>query len=176
MSPYRPHPTNDPAGHSYGRRRRRTGPEETETETEPPRPPPLDPRAWRASADYLFGVDLWNHGYYWEAHEAWEGLWNAAGREGAVAELLKGLIKLAAAGVKVRQGRPAGVRTHCARAEAHLRRVRAETGAARFAGLDLDELAARAAACARDAEMLARRGDPERPVEVVFDWSLRLGD
>ena len=64
-----------------------------------------------------FGFDLFNHGYYWEAHEAWERRWVAENRQGALADLLKGLIKLAAAGVKARAGKPAGVRRHARRAE-----------------------------------------------------------
>ncbi|TGQ49534.1 DUF309 domain-containing protein, partial [Mesorhizobium sp. M1C.F.Ca.ET.210.01.1.1] len=27
---------------------------------------------------FRWGIDLFNHGYYWEAHEAWEPLWHAA--------------------------------------------------------------------------------------------------
>ncbi|MBI1348759.1 DUF309 domain-containing protein [bacterium] len=61
-------------------------------------------------------IDLFNHGYYWEAHEAWEALWVAVGRSGPVADLLKGLIKLAAAGVKLRAGNAAGVQRHAQRA------------------------------------------------------------
>jgi predicted metal-dependent hydrolase len=158
VSPAWPHPTRDPRGHSYG------APERT--------PPPLDPAAFARSPDYLFGADLFNRGYYWEAHEAWEGLWHAAGREGPVALLLEALIKLAAAGVKVRQGQPRGVRIHAEGAAGRLRRLRAETGAARFAGVDLDALAREAEALAARAEAL--RGDPRRAVEVVFDFALRL--
>ena len=55
-----PHPTRDPEGHSYG------------MVHDVPQPP--NPEDWRACGDYLYGVDLFNHGYYWEAHEAWEGL------------------------------------------------------------------------------------------------------
>ena len=33
---------------------------------------------------------LFNAGYYWEAHEVWEGLWHAYGRRGATADVLKG--------------------------------------------------------------------------------------
>ena len=36
-----------------------------------------------------------------KSHVAWESLWMACGRKGAVADFLKGLIKLAAAGVNV---------------------------------------------------------------------------
>lgn len=48
-----PHPTRDPGGHSYG------------AEFEIPEPP--DPEDWRACRDYLYGIDLFNHGFYWEA-------------------------------------------------------------------------------------------------------------
>ncbi|MCX5745889.1 MAG: DUF309 domain-containing protein, partial [Proteobacteria bacterium] len=30
--------------------------------------------------DFRHGVDLFNHGFPWEAHEAWEPLWRAAPR------------------------------------------------------------------------------------------------
>src|SRR5262245_31357021 len=97
-----PHPQSDPAGHSYGRH---VTPSAV-----------IDDTDWDQSATYLHAIDLFNHGYYWEAHEAWESLWHACGRGGPVADLLKGLIKLAAAGVKVREGRPAGVASHARRA------------------------------------------------------------
>lgn len=95
-----PHPVRDPAGHMHG----------TQPST------PQVPDEWRDCAEYLWGIDLFNHGYYWEAHEAWEGLWQALGRRGSVADLLKGLIKLAAAGVKGHAGNAAGCRRHATRA------------------------------------------------------------
>src|SRR4051794_8628832 len=104
-----PHPESDPAGHSYGRPR--------------PTPPQLDPENWRSSWAYLRGLDLFNAGFYWESHVEWEGLWLACGRRGVVAEFLKGLIKLAAAGVKHREPVPAGVRSHANRAADHWRKV-----------------------------------------------------
>lgn len=76
-----------------------------------------------ASPQYLYAVDLFNAGYYWEAHEEWEELWVAVGRTGLVADLLKGLIKLAAAGVKCRQGQVNGVARHARRAAELLRGV-----------------------------------------------------
>jgi predicted metal-dependent hydrolase len=45
-------------------------------------------------------VDLFNHAFWWEAHEAWEGLW--AGAEGTQRLFLQGLIQLAAALLKHR--------------------------------------------------------------------------
>jgi hypothetical protein len=86
-------------------------------------------------------VALFNEGYYWEAHEDWEALWHAHGRHGPTADLLKGLIKLAAAGVKVRERQPGGVRTHAGRAGALFESVRVRSGN-RLLGLDLGRLAA----------------------------------
>lgn len=97
-----PHPATDPDGHLYG---------------ETPAPvPSIDPANPIESMTFLFGIDLFNAGYYWEAHEAWEQLWVAAGRTGELADFLKGLIKLAAAGVKSREGQRSGVERHARRA------------------------------------------------------------
>jgi uncharacterized protein len=104
-----PHPRKDPRGHSHGQRERL--------------PPPLDPDDFEASGEYRFAIDLFNHGFYWEAHEVLEGLWLAAGKTGTVAELLKGLIKLCAAGVKEQQGMSGGVQKHMEAARAHFARV-----------------------------------------------------
>lgn len=97
-----PHPKSDPKGHSYGR--------------EEPLLAPFDPMHLEASPDFRYAVDLFHAGYYWEAHEEWESLWHAIGHHGPTADLLKGLIKLAAAGVKVLEGVPNGVARHCRRA------------------------------------------------------------
>ncbi len=121
-----PHPVSDPRGHSHGK--------------VPERPPPLDPANWQASRAFLRGIDLFNHGYYWEAHEAWEGLWHACGRKGPVAEFLKGLIHLAAAGVKMLECRGDGVVNHAYRARELFQSVRALTVGEQFLGLCFDEL------------------------------------
>jgi hypothetical protein len=97
-----PHPVSDPTGHSFGRIQAAAA--------------PLDLEHWIENHDYLRGLDLFNHGFYWEAHEAWEGLWHAAGRTGTTAMFLKGLIKLAAGGVKHLEAKPAGVLSHASRA------------------------------------------------------------
>lgn len=93
-----PHPTRDPDGHSYG-----AVPEALD---------PPDPVEWRSCHDYLYGIDLFNHGFYWEAHEAWEGLWVACGRQGVTATYLQALINLAAAGFKARWGSARGMRAN----------------------------------------------------------------
>lgn len=116
---YFPHPVSDPAGHSYLMQ-----PETVEV---------FDPAKWRACRAYLWGVDLFNHGYYWEAHEAWEAVWHAAGRTGATADFLKALIKLAAAAVKLREGNPTGARRHAQRA---CELLAPKAGSARRLGLE----------------------------------------
>ncbi|MFV0446655.1 MAG: DUF309 domain-containing protein [Planctomycetaceae bacterium] len=128
-----PHPINDPDGHSFG--------------LAIGSPCPLDPDRPERSADYLRGIALFNAGYYWEAHEVWEELWHAAGRRGTVARFLKGLIKLAAAGVKQYEGRPVGVQRHAERAVQLLSEVaRAVSPNAIYAGLPLAALTSLAAA------------------------------
>ncbi len=129
-----PHPTSDPRGHAFGHHLK---------------PEPIPEPNWRASPDYLRGVALFNTGFYWEAHEVWEGLWHAHGRKGPTAELLKALIKLAAAGVKVRQAQWHGVLIHTHRALDSLRSARRQGGSPQL-GLDLDRLMDQVRALADD--------------------------
>ena len=103
------HPISDPAGHSFG--------------LKPTVPAKFDPANWETSKPYLLGFDLFNAAFYWESHEQWESLWHACGRSGPVADFLKGLIKLAAAGVKHLEGNPVGLKSHSCRAAALWRGV-----------------------------------------------------
>ena len=61
-------------------------------------------------------MDLFNGVWYWEAHEAWESFWHAFSRTSPEAHFAEGLIHLAAAAVKVREGKPNGVARHTQRA------------------------------------------------------------
>jgi len=149
-----PHPIRDPAGHSFGH-------------TLPP-VPPVNLERFADSRAYLFGCDLFNHGYYWEAHELWEGLWHACGRHGVTADFLKGLIKLAAGGVKAREGRPAGVQRHAKRAGELFASVRATVGG-NYLGLELDWLVATARAVELTSPVSTQ---PSAPVERVFEFAL----
>lgn len=133
-----PHPVSDPSGHSFGTAR---APE-----------PCTEPRRWRENRPYLRGLDLFNGGYYWEAHEAWEQLWLSCDHRGVTASFLKALIKLAAAGVKVRQAQPAGVRHHARRAAELIAQVQkaASPSDGRYMGLSLAEVAGFAETIARE--------------------------
>jgi hypothetical protein len=99
--------------------------------------PPVDPaRPWE-SEDLRYALDLYNHGYFWESHVYFEALWNAHRRSGAVAEFLKGMIKLGALGVKLRVGAEAEVaRGHRNRAKELFQGVRDVAGPT-FLGFDL---------------------------------------
>lgn len=119
-----PHPTRDPRGHSFGH---------------PEVPGPyLPPERWRENQDYLFGVDLYNHGYLWESHEAWEGLWHAAKHDALQAEHLQGLIQCAAACLKVDMEQPRGLERLAALGTARLETV-ARRSAGSFMGLALSD-------------------------------------
>ncbi|MDT8421767.1 MAG: DUF309 domain-containing protein [Desulfuromonadales bacterium] len=92
-----PHPTRDPGGHSYAA-------EEDDL-------PPFAAADWRHCQPYLYGVDLFNHGYWWEAHESWERVWLAAGQETPTARFIQGLIQIAAAQLKRFIGQERGARS-----------------------------------------------------------------
>lgn len=94
-----PHPHSHPQGHSY--------------EHEPPPVAEGDEPAIRER--FAWGVELFNHGYYWESHEAWESIWLASS-EPRLKQRIQALIKLAAAAVKGREMRSEGVRRHLERA------------------------------------------------------------
>jgi predicted metal-dependent hydrolase len=107
-------------------------------------PQPPDPDNWRACRDYLYGIDLFNNGFYWEAHEAWEGLWAACGRRGPTATYLQALINLAAAGLKAEWGSAPRVRANAGTAVRLFKSFanQVEDDRTRYMGLDFRALAA----------------------------------
>ena len=131
---------------------------------------PITTHDWHSSASYLRGFRLFNAGYYWEAHEAWEALWHAEGRLGPTADLLRGLIRLAAAGVKIRERQPHGAIIHAQGAARLFEAVSEATGRTVLHGVDLPALAALARHVAAHPP-----DDPEPPgtrVSRVFPFRL----
>jgi hypothetical protein len=122
-----PHPTAHPDGHSY---------------IPPGRPHPkaafYPPQQWRQSEEYLYGCDLYNHGYWWEAHEAWEGLWQVCDKQGVQGHYLQALIQVSACHMKLHEGKLDGVRSLRASSRGHMDFVlsRPRPGG-RFMGLDV---------------------------------------
>lgn len=149
-----PHPVRDPAGHSY-----HVG------------PMPVAEVLVNSHA-FDWGQDLFNHGYYWEAHEAWEGLWQAAERGITLRMLLKGLILVSAAGVKIREGKHGAAVRHAGRAAALFRRLPADqrdpfVRALCISPMDLADYAEEAA----DKPPVLKSTVPGAP-EPVFDFIL----
>jgi hypothetical protein len=123
----------------------------------PRRSAPLEPlfrpaagagRCWRERKDHLYALDLFHHGFYWEAHEVWEEIWKSLPRGSPEWHASKALIQVAAVHLKLRQGHRAAAATLARSALLHLETA---LGHARIRGgpcldLDLVELAAALAA------------------------------
>ena len=121
-----PHPYRDARGHSYGRK---------------PGPAlPLSEPQWADNRGYLWGLDLFNLGFYWEASEEWENVARVTAADSLPNLFLRGLAKLAASGVKVREMSIHGVRRHAASAGEMFADVAAETDAEGYCGLSFIEL------------------------------------
>jgi predicted metal-dependent hydrolase len=114
LPPYRhvpgltPHPLKHPGGHSYGGGIWQGSGEEV-----------FDPERWRESSSYLLGVDLFNQAYLWEAHEAWEEVWNAVDRGSMPGRMAQGMIQVAAALLKLHMEVPGGAVGNYRKASAH---------------------------------------------------------
>jgi hypothetical protein len=104
-----PHPVTDPAGHSHGVREEvlRLGEREL-------------PRDWRRVEEYLYGIDLFNAAFFWEAHESWEAVWHAVARESAVGGFLQGLIQASASLLQRHCGRDRGALNLLVRSKGNL--------------------------------------------------------
>ena len=83
-----PHPIKDPQGHSFARQE----------------PALLDDNGpWVESSDWLFGLDLFDFRFYWEAHEVWEARWKML--DGDDKAFLQGMILSAACLLQRHMGR-----------------------------------------------------------------------
>lgn len=103
-----------------------------------PKPPPPDPERWRENEDYLYGIDLFNFAYWWECHEALEGLWHAAGHVTPCGQYLQGVIQVSAANLQRFMGR------------LETARRKAEEGLARLEGLPPEYMGVRVEDFRRD--------------------------
>jgi uncharacterized protein len=146
-----PHPFKDAEGHSYGR--------------EPATPQNLDLNQWEPCEPYLRGIELFNAGYYWEAHEEWEGVWNLMGRHSLEGQHLQGLIKVAAAAIKIRQGHAKPARSLLTQAAKHFERVIAKHPEKLAGGLHLSVLERWCRDYRDDVGEI--RANPQLAVEVV---------
>jgi len=104
-----PHPTRTPEGHSY-----------QPDKSNEPALPDLNKSNSRDCDHFLFGIDLFNDGYWWECHEAMEGLWHVAGRGSPAGHTLQAVIQCASAHLKVLTGNSSGAHLLFAHAEQHV--------------------------------------------------------
>ncbi|WP_322488419.1 DUF309 domain-containing protein [Chloroflexus sp.] len=98
-----------------------------------------------ATDPFLAGIQLFNAGEYWHAHEQWEICWRVA--QGIEAEFYKALIQIAAALVKWRQGNRRGLQLNWAKAQRRLAQLPAV-----YRGVDLAALATAIVAIVADPE------------------------
>ena len=117
-----PHPYRHPEGHSYKKKS--------------PTSKPLADETWADNRSFLLALDLFNVGYYWEAHECWEATWHSVPRDTSFSLALQGLIQSSAYLLKA----------HMAHKEA----------AARLRVVSIEKLSV----------VLAREGSPYRGVDL----------
>ena len=120
------------------------------------------PQDWSQEQYLHWGRRLFNEGYYWEAHEAWEHLWMDLGRTCATALTVKGLIKLAASAVKCREGNATGAIRHAKRA-AELLHLPCDSDL--FDGCDLS-LAHDSASRLKESPLIHHAQPSDRPVRL----------
>ena len=108
LPPYRyvpglhPHPFRHVDGHMY-------------TDGCAPKEEPWSPQTDAQSDErFLYGVDLFNYRYFWEAHEAWESMWHFADDGSQIKDLLQSLIQCAASVLQHHMGRNS-IATHLLR-------------------------------------------------------------
>lgn len=124
-----PHPFRTPGGHQY-------------TDGSAPVEALWDPETpWEQDRRYLRGLDLYDHRFYWEAHEALEALWHFAPKDSAVAPLLQGVIQGAAFALKRHMGQTQASERLLERALLHLSLAESRGGRLQR-GLDLEEVRA----------------------------------
>lgn len=102
-----PHPRRHPQGHSFAQ--------------PDPQLRPFEPEQWMTSEDYLYGIDLYNWTYWWEAHEIFEAFWHAYGRNTPAGNFFQALIQCAAANLKRELGHEQATRNLVSRALSRLR-------------------------------------------------------
>jgi len=100
--------------------------------------PMLHSQRWMANAPYLWGVDLFNAGYFWEAHEMWEAAWHAAPDE-TQKSFMQALVQYAAGMLKFTSGPVKTAAVLAERSLGRLNNVRTEVDHP-YMGCDLGEI------------------------------------
>ncbi len=124
-----PHPRTDPRGHSFGAE-------------DPCASASLAADSWQSNETYLFGVDLYNFAYWWEAHEQWEALWRREEPGAEAGSFLQGLIQLSASLLKWHGGNQRGFTQLVTKGCERLTRVAGGLEGGCFMGVNAEQVVA----------------------------------
>lgn len=122
------HPFLDEDGHSFGEK---LLPSES-----------FSSENWQDCTDYLYSIDLFNHGFWWEAYERLKHICIGAGRESETGLFVQGLLQVAAALLKHFMEEQAGAETL---AELGLENIQRVTNI--YLGIDVATLAVQVEDC-----------------------------
>ncbi len=101
----------------------------------------LEDHNWQECEAYLYGFDLYNFGYLFEAHEAWESVWMKQNKSKPSKEFVQMLIHLAIAAYKWRIGNLVGVKGQSLKAFKKLEKIKLQLpNKERLFGLSFDGL------------------------------------
>lgn len=112
--------------------------------------PGMSAAALAQTAAFRAGFRYLEAGYFWEAHEAWEPVWQTLPPNSSERQFVQAIIQLANAELKLRMRRPRAARRLCAIAARHLNEARRGAGP-RIMGIAADGVAAGIADCASRA-------------------------
>lgn len=112
---------------------------------------------------FRYGLALHDAGFFWEAHEVWEAVWKAAPKNGCDRLVLRALVQLANAGLKLRMERPRAAERLLTEARAELAEAARRGCAAEGGGLAGDGALAPLAAYVASAPE-----SPPRPLLRCF--------
>jgi len=102
-----PHPTQHSEGHFREKKTFRC--------------PELDAANWRDCQGYLFALDLFNHGYFWECHEVLEDLWFSVEPGTPIRHFLQAFIQCTVTHWQASSGRARAARRLLLRIPRHVR-------------------------------------------------------
>ena len=135
LPPYRyvrglnPHPTRESEGHSY--------------KVKTPPPVPFHEDNWLQCEPFVYGIDLYHQGYFWEAYHAWEELQKAAEKDSRESNFLQALMLNCTAMKRLYEHDARGIREKSQGARWRLSRLRSagyDGPKNRLFGLDIAEL------------------------------------
>lgn len=142
-----PHPRRDPRGHSFGAE-------------DPCASASLAANSWQSNETYLFGVDLYNFAYWWEAHEQWEALWRGEETGAEAGSFLQGLIQLSASLLKWQAGNQRGFTQLVAKGCERLKGVAGGLEGGCYMGVNPEQLVAQYQAFAGNQQSAGQHKPP----------------